>query len=82
MDSLGKAITILNEKKNTKVEFLSQKVTPKCDVTTQRIAVKFMLAPINHPFRRQFYSLNIRINLEILTSSTKFVFFGTIRKTR
>ena len=32
-------------------------MTPKRDDAEQRIAVKFALAPINHPFRRQFCSL-------------------------
>ena len=37
--------------------FLSRKVTPRRNDPEQRIAVKFLLAPINDPFRRQFCSL-------------------------
>ena len=49
-------------KTNTKVVFLSRKMTPRHDDTEQRFALKSVLAPINHPFRRQFGSLDIQID--------------------
>ena len=45
MNSISKAIIILRWKSNTQVEILSRKLTQKCDVTEQRMAVKFVLAP-------------------------------------
>ena len=45
MNSISKAIIILRWKSNTQEEILSRKLTPKCDVTEQRTAVKFVLAP-------------------------------------
>ena len=45
MDSISKAIIILRWKSNTQVDILSRKLTQKCDVTEQRMAVKFVLAP-------------------------------------
>ena len=45
MNSISKAIIILRWKSNTQEEILSRKLTQKCDVTEQRMAVKFVLAP-------------------------------------
>ena len=45
MNSISKAIIILCWKSNTQVEILSRKLAQKCDVTEQRMAVKFVLAP-------------------------------------
>ena len=44
MNTISKAIIILRWKSNTQVEILSRKLTQKCDVTEQRMAVKFVLA--------------------------------------
>ena len=45
MNSISKTIKNLRWKSNTQVEILSRKFTQKCDVTEQRMAVKFVLAP-------------------------------------
>ena len=44
MNSISKAIITLRWKSNTQVDILSRKLTQKCDVTEQRMAVKFVLA--------------------------------------
>ena len=54
MNSISKAIIILRWKSNTQVEILSRKLTPKCDVTEQRMAVKFVLAPKINFWDRRF----------------------------
>ena len=42
MNSIDKSITILNWKSNEQVEILSRKLTSKCDIMKQRVAVNFV----------------------------------------
>ena len=62
MNSISKEITILRWKSNTQVEIFSRKLTPKCDVTEQRRAVKFVLAQKSF-FRCRISSLYMTVYL-------------------